>query len=391
MRKKSLYTKAVGLILGLTVIFNLIALNRDFCNYYAEHIFGYFNAAFGTLTSWCPIAIGEIIMYLGAVVLIVQVLLLILLIFYHKREGFKRFTVKYSKCVGLTVSIFLLIFTTNWFISFRSDVLEVSSNQRKTYSFEEVTDVFSMIVENLNETAQEIDRDENGSVIYNYSEGDIVEAMRGLSPEFPRMAGHYSHLKPALCSPFLKWMDIGGYNYPYTMEPTYNKYMAPHYVPVLQAHEYVHHKGYYKENEGEFLSCLALSKSDNPVLRYSGYYEMYCYFSHDFKDAFINDFLAKEGELTEDNFDLLIAERDKYPKISEQVQKDIDESFAIADEIYNREVSKKLEDTFSEASNEVSSKGWEIHGDVLKENSYDGLSLMLLQYYVDKAKEETIE
>lgn len=42
-------------------------------------------------------------------------------------------------------------------------------------------------------------------------------------------------------------------------------------------------------------------------------------------------------------------------------------------------------------SNEVSSKGREIHGYVLKESSYDGLSLMLLQYYVDNDKEETTE
>lgn len=383
MKKPTAYTKTIIAFALATVVLNLCALSTKFCNFYSDRVYGIINALMGTLTSWCPVAIGEIIMYLGAAVLAAWLIILIILIFKRKSRAYRHFAKGYSKAILLTLVLCLFVFTTNWFIVFKSDLIKVSENTRTTYSFEEIAEVYGIIVDNLNEISEKIERDAKGDVIYNYSDSDIAEAMKGISDKYCRLSGHYSKPKEALCSPFLDWMNIGGYNYIYTMEPTFNRYVAPLSMPILKAHEYVHHKGYYKENEGEFLSCLAMISSDNLLFQYSGYYEMYAYFSPDFTEAFADLFVAKEGELSMENLDLYKEARSKFPRISRKVAKDIERSFQMADELYNEEVPQKLEATFSEASGSIADKGWDIQGDILMDNTYDGLTLMLLQYYID--------
>lgn len=383
MKRLTKYWIIVFFITAITIVLNLCAFSRSFCNFYNDHVYGIINAVVGTLTSWCPFAMGEIIMYVGGLSVILLVLFAVLLLFLRKKKGFVRFTAKYAKGVLLAGVFFLLIYTVNWFICFRSDVVRVSDNQRTTFSFDEIAYVYGMAVENLNELSQKVERDENGSVVYDYTDEDIIEAMRGISDEFGRFAGHYSKPKMALCSPFLEWMNIGGYNYIYTMEPTYNKYLAPHYFPILLAHEYAHHKGYYKENEGKFFSDLAMVSSDNCLFQYCGYYDIYANLSYDFETAVLERFVAINGELTKENLEDYLAFRAEYPMVSKQVSDDITESYKIADALYESEVPQKLEESFSEASGEISSKGWAIQGEILQENSYDGVVLMLLQYYVN--------
>lgn len=382
MKKHSKYRIVLLTILGLTIILNLAGLSRDFCNFYADNVYGAIRTIVGTLTSWCPVAIGEIIMYLGAVAVVLLVIFAIISIFLRKKDGYRHFVLGYAKAILMTAVIFLFVYTTNWFIPYRCDVVKVSDNERTTYSFEELGAVYNFVVSNLNTIAVTAPRDDNGRLIYDYTEADIAEAMRNMSSEFGRLAGGYSNPKAALCSPFLDWMGIGGYNYIFTMEPTYNRFVGPLDLPALLAHEYAHHKGYYKENEGEFLGCLGMAKSDNIVLQYSGLYEMYRYLEEDFEEAFIDYFEAKYGEPSIENLEAFIMERQQFLYPIDQVFTDVSDSFAVAKDLYQSEVPAQMEETFSEASEEIADTGWEIQGDVIRENSYDGMTLMLMQYLI---------
>lgn len=383
MKKRSIYKYILFILAGLTVALNLLALSRKFRNFWADNVYPIINRVVGTVTSPVPLAVGEIIMYLAALFLLLTVFIEAFHLIRPKNTRLKRLAGGVGKSFLSVTLLAILVYTTNWLIPYRSDLIWVSDNERTEFTAAEVEKVYTIIVTEFNACAEAVPRDEKGEVIYDYSYADIADAMRGISGEYTRLEGHYSEPKKALCSAFLDWMGIGGYNYIYTMEPTYNKYTPPMYKPVLLAHEYAHHKGYYKENEGEFLSALALASCDDPLLQYSGYYEMFRYISPEFEKIIYDAFAAIEGEVTTEKVDLYKEFRSHYPSRSQQVAFDIDVSYRKADELYKSEVSEAMEDTFSEASGKIADKGWEIQGDIIGENSYDGLTLMLLQYYCE--------
>ena len=188
------------------------------------------------------------------------------------------------------------------------------------------------------------------------------QAMAAIGDEYPRLKGYYPQVKEALCSDILDRMDIGGYNYPYTMEPTRNKYVDPLYVAVLEAHELAHHKGYYKENEATFLSEIALSRSEDPYLRLAAYINMYYYVNGEFKK--VQDLFEDKPKLSDRVVWIEIASEDEAQKVYEADAHAIDNMPAV-----------------DEAIHKTADKGWETQGEVLKENSYDGVVLLLLQDY----------
>ena len=387
MKLKKYYVVLLSIAV-LTVLLNLLGFSKAFCNFYTDHIYGGVHFVFGILTTWIPFALGEMIMYAGALAVVLLAVFGVLFIFLHKKNGYRTFYRHYAGAILMTLVIFLFIYTTNWFIPFRADVLKVSDNERTEFTCEEIRQVYVMIVQNLNELSREVKRDENGNILFDYSEEEIIELLQEAGDDYSRLKGFYPHSKKALCSNFLEWMGIGGYNYIYTMEPTYNSYCDQIFMPVLWAHEYTHNKGYYKENEAEFISCIALINSDNPYQRYFGYIEMYDYLFRDYYRAEADRF--EKIYPRPDTLDLnVMLEYEAlwqqyfagYP--DEQVGIDCEYAEGLATEVYEEQVNPVLEETFSEVSAEVASTGWEIQEDILQENSYDGLTLMLLQYYIE--------
>mgnify|MGYP003299411965 CR=1 FL=1 len=64
--------------------------------------------------------------------------------------------------------------------------------------------------------------------------------------------------------------------------------------------------------------------------------------------------------------------------------KNLYEQKLVSTEEYENDVNPAVEETFKEASGEIAGSGWEIQADILQENIYSGLNLMLLQYYVEE-------
>ena len=70
------------------------------------------------------------------------------------------------------------------------------------------------------------------------------------------------------------------------------------------------------------------------------------------------------------------------PNISERADMIYNESIVIRTEIYEAD-SHPIDEMpkVETVIEEVSDTGWEVQGDILKENSYDGVTLLWLQYF----------
>lgn len=397
-KKKSAYWKTTAVIFSVTVILALASFITPFCDWYANNAYIYLCDGLTYLTAYLPFCLGEMMMYLGVAMVIFSVIFLILLIFLRKKPKYRRFCGGYFKTFLIMLLCVLFLYMPMWLIPFRSSVMgEGDTEKRREFTYEEIYALLEYSVNGLNQAAEEIEIAEDGKVLFPEIEETqqlINEALVNISEEFPRMRGFYPTVKPALCSDILERMWIGGYTYPFTMEATHNKYTSPTYQPILDTHELCHHKGYYKENEAEFVSQLALIKSDDPLLRFSAYDQMYDYVLEEFyetQDAIISDMIA-EGSLKEPNLkdkDSVIAYIEQLnqifgplPEVSDRVYQINDAGFVIAEEIYEED-SHPIDEmpAVNEVIEETADVGWETQGEILQENTYDGVTLLLLQYF----------
>lgn len=365
-RKSTFFYVCTGL--GITIlILNIAARFKGFCNMYRNTVYGFISDALGHMTSNLPIILGEVLMYVFIIIMMVFLILVILRVLLRRKSRIRNIYGGYSKFVLLTCLLTLFVYTLNWIIPFGGSVLEVKGASDRKYTLDEVIAVRNIIVEKANECALEVPRDDKGKVIYDNKKvkSELVYTMKKMGDDYPLLKGYYPDMKPAMISDVLDWMNIGGYTYPYTMEVTYNKYCTNLYYPFLFAHESSHHQGYYKESEANFIAFAACINSDNKVARYSGYLEIYDYI----EEAVLN-------KIPNDEIDSFLKSQ---PSLSKQVCDDITDAVKQSEELYNQDShpAQKL----SKSAEDASEVGWEVQGDVLKEDGYDGVVEMVLKYY----------
>lgn len=454
--KHSFYWKTIIVLMVIIAFFNLLACSRSFCDAYADTVYGVIADVGGKMMNGLPVAVGELLMYLGILLIIFAVIFVVLLLFLWKKQGYRRFVAGYMKGLLCIILIMLVIYTLNWVIPFRSSVLgkveyndlrgyvtgaygndtlsgslsgqaeedvlqgdemeqaendefqkivfgqaennelkddglvqaendefqknvfgQIENNEQQGGGLEQIEKrlryIRNDIVEHVNALSDVVERDEEGAVIYpdkDEVEREVADAMRGISDEFPRLSGFYPRLKIALCSELLEYMWIGGYTYPYTMEVTGNRYTDQLYYISLYAHESAHHQGYYRESEANFLAYLGCVKSEDPLLQYSGYISIYYYID----DACVNI-------LSELNDDALWDEYDRM-QVADQVR--ADELGSLSQSVEEFQNAEKLLESFEQVAEDTADIGWETQGEILDEDSYDGVVDLLLKYYEGK-------
>lgn len=393
----------------ITPLLSVICLFPSVCDWYTEHIYIHIANIVGRFYGLFPFAIGELMMYLGILLLILGIAFLTLLIFLRKKQKYRNFCVKYFKAllmIGLGV-IFTYVIT--WLIPICGTVLGKDNTSKRTdFTPQEVTALYVYIINGINDAADEIEITDDNKIQFYDDDAllpKISDAMRNVSDEFPRLSGYYPPVKTAFCSDILDIMGIGGYTYPFTMEVTRNKYVSPAELPCLISHEFSHHKGFYKENEANFISQIALSESCDPILRFSGYENMRYYAEKEYYNAM--DLWWKQMEqqgiakplpelhqnMTDEEKKQLknaISERNQIfyqyfgtvPEISERAEKIKNISNNICLEEYQAD-SHPINDmpAVNQVIDEASDFGWEAQADILQENNYNGVFLLLMQYF----------
>lgn len=416
LKSLSLYTKTILMIITITLIINLVAFSRSFCDFYTKHIYHHIANVISRVTGILPFNLGEIMMYLVmimAVIMIVALLALLIVLsvrrlaaVYNKKsiglfyKKFRHCVAVYMKVILATLVVTALIYTLNWFIPFRGSGAQVvadmnveatsgestkanenmsgdhgvDTSDEREYTTEDLFSLRAILINNINSLAEQVDRDENGYIKQDenmYEE--VVKAMEGLSDIYPILDGYYPKVKLAYCSDILDFMGIGGYTYPYTMEVTVNKYTTYMDYGPLVAHEMAHHKGFYTERDANFISFLAGTNSDSRLLAYSSYRYILSYVTDECYTA-ANEMYNKDPEGT-------LEFLNKQPELSARVKLDDQHNIEEYQENYEANVNKALEENVSQAAGSVADVGWDTQADLLEEKNYGGVVLMLLKYY----------
>lgn len=355
-RKLTPYWKSIIILSGVIIICNILARIRAVCDFYVDNIFFVWSNTYGRITGIFPFSVGGVLIMAAVLIVIAALVLGILLIFLHRKTGFKRRVVCFYKVNLIIALVTGLIMTLNCSALYRCSKI---SDRCREYSTSELKEVCAYVVNKCNELSKQIERNEKGEAVYN---GDIDKAIslavKKMAGTNKRYRGYTPDAKPFLFSYIAYKQELIGEYYPFTMEANYSVYMNDLAYAYTVCHELSHLKGYIYEDEANYMSFITCIESDDLFLQYAGYISVAAYIW--------NDYMNVADDKNMDNFDEIILENDfeVYKKnVEELVVKD--RTFESMDWV------AKVEDTITGSSMNY----------YKAEYNYDEVTKLVLMYY----------
>jgi hypothetical protein len=178
-------------------------------------------------------------------------------------------------CLLLTVVLILyLLLCLLLGASYRGESFQDRSGlQTRPETAETLAAVTALFARRLGETADTVERNENGefSVPLDAIFGEAASVYRGAERLFPFLALRDVTPKRAFYSRLMSWFNYTGFYFPYTGEATVNVDTPPALIPATIAHEMAHQRGVASELEANFAAILACTESGSPAYVYSGW------------------------------------------------------------------------------------------------------------------------
>lgn len=361
----------------LVIVLNIIAWSSTgFCDTYIKYVFPIWVNTYGRLTGIFPFSVGEILLVLGVCSVGLFVLLGVcyaVTTALQTMTGFRKFCKGYFVWFAWLVVCVCLIMTLNCTILYHASTFsrQYYGETKASYTLEELIAVRNMVVEKCNQLSEEMERDAQGTILY---DGDIgkgaIAAMQKLGQTYDQLDGYYPEPKPLAASDFFSQQYITGYYFPFSMEANYNDVMYIMNLPATMCHELAHLRGYIYEDEANFISYLACVQSGDKFFEYAGYLSVLYYLDNDFYDAVGGDmeaYLAQPvilPQVHEDNVFLT-------PQAWEEVEEDA---------VFETETVDAISDEFTDTVLVVNG----VEDGIL---SYNRVVQLMLQYYEEEGLE----
>jgi hypothetical protein len=169
---------------------------------------------------------------------------------------------------GIIYFLFILLWGLNYHRRNLGDSLGLDSAEATTA---EINECLLILARRANSLAPEVCRNSEGLMMLRdqgVTRGHIIGAYKKFTdPALPLM--NFGKTKPFAWSRILTLLGIGGFYFPFTGEPSYNRHMPAVSLPFAMAHETAHQRGFARENEANFLAYLVCRDSAMPELQYS--------------------------------------------------------------------------------------------------------------------------
>lgn len=174
-----------------------------------------------------------------------------------------------------SLSIIYGCFHIFWGLNYYRLPLHQALEIKNDYNTEELVKLSENLIISSNELYKNLSIEDSAAIEIPYSKQEIfkktIEGYEHLSDEYPELVYHSPSLKRSLYSIPLTYMGFNGYLNPLTGEAQVNTQILKYKLPTTASHEVGHQLGFAKENEANFIACLATMNHPDPYFRYSGY------------------------------------------------------------------------------------------------------------------------
>ncbi|MBP1556787.1 MAG: DUF3810 domain-containing protein [Oscillospiraceae bacterium] len=236
---------------------------------YSSGLFRPISSALGAIGRIAPFSLASIILYLlSAAGIIIIIGFLAMLIFKSGRlELIKNFVLLLTAAVSIVFLLFTLLCAPNYY---RVPFAEQAGYTLDSYTEDDLYDLCEKLIAKTNSEREKF----SGTPEKNVKQfaQKTKAAFDSLSVDYPFIGKAKTTPKPFVGSEILSILNLTGFYFPYTGEANVNVHAPFVELPFTMCHELSHTRGFMLENEANFIGYLACKKSDDPVIRYSGYY-----------------------------------------------------------------------------------------------------------------------
>lgn len=269
--KKAVFAKiyvliAVILLFAALIVIRLFTASAEF---WTRTFYRFIQSFFGPLASLIPFSLAEVFFILFGVTIITLIVLII--IDFSKKRGL----------IGLNKTLALILVATSTFayyfatagVAYGRYPVDIPQHQEDVESSEYV-EIIEHFLADFNACADELEFTAEGSVIRSYSIRELSEILK---IEYARLESDYftsftPNVKPMFLSFLFREFNITGISFAPTTEPNINYLTPDSQLVSTMAHEIAHSKGAMREQDANLVAAYILLNSDDPYLRYSGYF-----------------------------------------------------------------------------------------------------------------------
>lgn len=227
----------------------------------------------GAALGWVPFPVWEILLAL-----------LILALPFGLADAVKKarvlgFLTAVLELLVLLVTLFMGLWGLN---HFAPAIGEQTGLEVREYSLQELKDAAAWYAEQASAWADQVERDAAGNVVlpdFAAMSDTAAAAYDKLGAAQPRFANPAPRVKPLLVSEAFAYMGTTGVFVCLTGEAGVSTSTYPIAQPFTICHELGHSLAIAREKEANYVAFLACRASEDPLFRYSGYYNafIYCY------------------------------------------------------------------------------------------------------------------
>lgn len=309
------FHKRTGICIYIGIAVFIVLLNicawcsSKFCDAYISFVFPIWVNTCGRFTGIFPFSVGEWLIVAGLLLVAAAVILAFFLCIGRKKASLRKFCRRFYIFFAWVLLTVCLIMTQNCLILYHASTFSEKyfGEEKAEYELVDVIRIRNHIVEQCNALFGQMDRDEDGRIIYPGSvladgsasdmQDKAVEAMQNLGKgislgeqaeklrAYPDLDGYYPRPKAMYFSDFMCQQHMQGYYFPFSMEANYNDVMYVMNKPFTMCHELAHLRGYIFEDEANFIGYLACVQSDDIYFQYSGYLCAFSYLENDLYKA----------------------------------------------------------------------------------------------------------
>ena len=277
LRHKTLHIWLICDLLALG-LFYLLRTNRSLMNFLARRVTAPLRRSIAALTYRTDLSVMEVLCVL-LVLLTAMYLLWSAVAVLRSQERLHRLysALLGAGCFGLSIwAAFCLL----WGINCWTDGFQTQSGiYAEPISREDLAAVTLYFARQLSESAATVERDENGSFAVPREEilADSLHVYDALEEQFPFLAYEDVGVKGVHFSRVMSALDFTGIFCPFTAEANVNMDAPASRLPCTAAHELAHQRGFFSEQECNFLGILASTTSAIPAYEYSGWTSAFIY------------------------------------------------------------------------------------------------------------------
>lgn len=245
---------------------------------YAKGFFKVYSQVFSAITGVFPFSLAELGIILGIV--LVPAIIIYRVVRLVQGKGQRVFLLLRDfislLCIGSIIYFMLMLGCgLNYY---RQPFTYYSGLTIRDSSAEELYGLCLELSERTGEIRKQWNNeDENGVFSLDISERELSRLCRDsfqfLKEEYPVLYGHYPATKLILFSKTMSRTELTGVYVPFTMEANVNTHVSDYSIASTMCHELAHLRGFIREDEANYISYLACTASDSPILQYSGLME----------------------------------------------------------------------------------------------------------------------